>query len=147
MPYPPRQRALLLTLLALLLGVVGLQLDWRRPAAHSPAPAGHGLAALYAGHRSGVWVTASGRVARVLPDDRRGDRHQRFLLRLADGQTVLVAHNIDLAPHVPLQPGSRVTVRGRYEWNERGGVLHWTHRDPRGRQAGGWIEADGHRYR
>lgn len=147
MPRPPRRRALLLTLLALLLGAAGLRLDWHRLAPSSPAPADDDLAALYAGHRSGVWVTASGRVARVLADDRRGDRHQRFVLRLADGHTVLVAHNIDLAPRVPLRAGSRVTVRGRYEWNERGGVLHWTHRDPRGRQAGGWIEVDGRRYR
>ena len=92
-------------------------------------------------------VEAVGAVSRLLPDDRDGSRHQRFLLRLEGGQTLLVAHNIDLAPRVPLEPGDAVRFRGQYEWNDRGGVVHWTHHDPDGRRAGGWLEHDGRRYR
>ncbi|MFK8029767.1 MAG: DUF3465 domain-containing protein [Gammaproteobacteria bacterium] len=89
--------------------------------------------------RSDVWVQASGTVDRVLPDDNEGSRHQRFLVALRTGHTILIAHNIDLAPKVPLERGDTVEFRGEYEWNDRGGVVHWTHHDPRGRKKGGWI--------
>ncbi len=90
--------------------------------------------------RSGSMIEFEGVVDRVLEDDREGSRHQRFVLRVPSGRTVLVAHNIDLASRVPVSPGDRVRIRGQYEWNDRGGVVHWTHSDPRGRRAGGWIE-------
>ena len=96
----------------------------------------------YADHRSGTWLKASGRVSRVLDDDNEGARHQKFILELDDGHTVMVAHNIDLAERIPVREGVILTVRGRYEWNERGGVIHWTHHDPDGRIQGGWIMLD-----
>jgi len=96
--------------------------------------------------RSDVQVLASGRVRATLRDDDDGSRHQRFILELASGHTVLVAHNIDLAPRAPIERGDLVEVNGEYEWNERGGVVHWTHHDPQGRHEGGWIEYRGRRY-
>ncbi|NNF15725.1 MAG: DUF3465 domain-containing protein [Gammaproteobacteria bacterium] len=89
--------------------------------------------------RSDVWVQASGEVIRTLADDNEGSRHQRFLIRLSNGITILIAHNIDLAPRIPLGRGDEVEFRGEYEWNDKGGVIHWTHHDPRGRKQGGWI--------
>ena len=53
------------------------------------------------------------------------------------------AHNIDLAPRVPVAPGDSVELRGEYEWSPRGGVIHWTHRDPDARREAGWIRRDG----
>ena len=98
-------------------------------------------------HASDVWVESQGEVTRLLPDDTEGSRHQRFILRLSSGHTVLVSHNIDLAPRVDaLGEGDRVAFRGEYEWNDRGGVVHWTHHDPQGRTAGGWLEHAGRRY-
>jgi len=97
--------------------------------------------------RSGQQVGGQGKVIRVLPDDSDGSRHQRFILRLPGGQTVLVAHNIDLAPRVSsLRTGDDVSFYGVYEWNERGGVIHWTHHDPQGRHVAGWVEHRGKRY-
>ncbi len=96
--------------------------------------------------RSGVWVETQGTVVRLLRDDLDGDRHQRFIVELPGGLSVLVSHNIDLAPRLPLQRGDQVALRGRYEWNEKGGVIHWTHHDPRERREGGWIQLDGRRY-
>lgn len=97
----------------------------------------------FAGQRSGVWVDAGGRVARLLADDKEGSRHQRFILALDSGHTVLVSHNIDLAERVPVRKDEHLTLRGRYEWNARGGVIHWTHHDPKGSMPGGWIRYQG----
>jgi uncharacterized protein involved in type VI secretion and phage assembly len=90
------------------------------------------------------WVQGSARVKKLLPDDNDGSRHQRFLLAV-DGGTVLVAHNIDLAPRAPVQAGVVVGFRGEFVWNDKGGVLHWTHHDPKGKP-GGWLEVGGRRF-
>jgi len=78
-------------------------------------------------------------VIKLLKDDLEGSQHQRFLVTAPGLPTFLIAHNIDLAPRVPLREGDRVHIRGRYEWNNKGGVIHWTHHDPKGRKTGGWI--------
>ncbi len=92
-------------------------------------------------------MTISGTVKRTLADDNEGSRHQRFILTLPGGKTLLVAHNIDLADRVPLNNGDQLSLHGRYETNDRGGVIHWTHHDPDGSTSGGWIEFNGKRYR
>ena len=94
-----------------------------------------------------VWMTLEGRVVQVLPDDLEGSRHQRFLFDVAPGiPTLKLSHNIDLAPPVPMAEGDRFAARGRYEWNEFGGVIHWTHHDPDREIEGGWVEFRGERY-
>jgi hypothetical protein len=93
-----------------------------------------------------VQVEAGGRVERVLRDDREGSPHERFIVRVEGGVTVLVAHNLDLAARVPVEVGDSVTVRGEYEWNDRGGVIHWTHGAPAGRHEAGWIRHGGRLY-
>jgi len=93
---------------------------------------------------SDVPVSQSGTVTKVLADDNDGSRHQKFVLRLSNGQTLLFAHNIDIAPRVPdLAVGQVVAFKGIYEWNNQGGVVHWTHRDPSGNHAAGWLWRDG----
>ncbi len=104
------------------------------------------IVAAYEAQRSDLWVVSGGQVERTLSDDEKGSRHQRFIVRLTNGHSILIAHNIDLAPRVPLSNGDHVQFRGEFEWNDRGGVVHWTHHDPRGRKEGGWIAHDGERY-
>jgi ABC-type glycerol-3-phosphate transport system substrate-binding protein len=95
----------------------------------------------------GLEVEGTGTVESVLEDDTEGSRHQRFIVRLGSGQTLLVAHNIDIAPRVRgLEVGDTVSFKGEYEWNEQGGVVHWTHHDPDGSHPAGWIEHEGRRY-
>ena len=53
---------------------------------------------------------------------------------------------IDLAKRVPVERGDTIEFRGEYEWNEKGGVVHWTHHDPQDRHDHGWIEFEGRRY-
>ena len=97
--------------------------------------------------RSGEQVRGSGMVTRILADDNEGSRHQRFILRLGGGRTLLIAHNIDLAPRISsLREGDTVSFYGEYEPNAQGGVIHWTHRDPQGRHTAGWLEHGGRRY-
>jgi hypothetical protein len=76
---------------------------------------------------------------RLLADEDDGSRHQRIVLRLRGQQTLLVAHNLGVAARVPLGLGDRIRFRGIYEWNDLGGLVHWTHRDPMGFEDGGWI--------
>jgi hypothetical protein len=98
------------------------------------------IARLYRERQSGVVVEGAGTVEKLLPDDLVGSRHQRFILRIASQRTILISHNIDLAPRLDsLRIGDEVEFRGQYEWNQRGGLVHWTHHDPAGVRSGGWL--------
>jgi hypothetical protein len=105
------------------------------------------IAAAFENRQSGIQVAGAGIVVRILADDNDGGRHQRFLLELDSGQTLLIAHNIDLAPRIgALREGDSVSFNGVYEWNDRGGVIHWTHHDPQGQHAPGWLRHNGRTY-
>ena len=94
---------------------------------------------MYSKRDDGSWIEVKGFVRRLLSDDDDGSRHQRFIIDIGGRRTLLIAHNIDLADRVPLGMGDRVQVRGIYEWNDLGGLVHWTHHDPQGIEDGGWI--------
>lgn len=97
--------------------------------------------------KSDFWVSQRGRIVRLLEDDNAGSRHQRFIVELESGHTLLIAHNIDLADRIPdLVIGELIEFHGEYAWNGKGGVIHWTHHDPKGRQQGGWIRYRGKTY-
>ena len=98
-------------------------------------------------HAGNLPVTESGVVSRVLPDDNQGSRHQRFIVTLASGHTVLIAHNLDIAPRInDLRVGDQIVFSGIYEWNDKGGVVHWTHHDPSGQYGGGYLQHNGMAY-
>ena len=105
------------------------------------------IAEAYDNRKSDLQVGGSGEVIRILSDDVDGSRHQRFILRLESGRTLLIAHNIDLAPRISsLSEGDLVEFYGEYEWNDQGGVIHWTHRDPQGQHVAGWLKHQGKTY-
>ena len=105
------------------------------------------LADAFANRRSDLQVSGEGTVTKLLPDDNKGSRHQKFIVRLASGQTLLVAHNIDVAPRIQsLRAGDRVQFAGEYEWSDRGGIIHWTHRTASGPHPGGWLKHGGRTY-
>ena len=98
-------------------------------------------------NQSDIQVGGSGKVVKILPDDTQGSRHQKFILKLNSGQTILIAHNIDIAPRIStLKVGDHINFYGQYEWNPKGGVVHWTHHDPSGRHEGGWLNHGGKIY-
>jgi hypothetical protein len=100
---------------------------------------GNNLKRTYLKGDSGAWIEGTGFVRRLLTDDNDGDRHQRIILDIKKGQTMLIAHNIDIALRVPVGIGDRIQFRGMYEWNELGGLVHWTHHDPHGVEEGGYV--------
>lgn len=98
--------------------------------------------------QSNLQLSGVGRIIHILPDDNIGSRHQNFLIELEIGHTLLVSHNIDLAPRIEnLRRGEEIEFYGEYEWNEKGGVIHWTHHDPQGKHPDGWIKYKGRVYR
>jgi hypothetical protein len=144
--------------LLLLVAVFAAVYLWERQAADAPA-AGDSRAATdsvshsspiaeaFDAQQSGRQVRGEGVVTRILADDHDGSRHQRFILELDTGQTLLIAHNIDLAPRIgALREGDSVSFNGVYEWNDRGGIVHWTHHDPEGQHEPGWLRHNGRTY-
>ena len=98
----------------------------------------------YHDKQSNVQVQGIGKVSRILSDDNNGSKHQKFLLKLPSKLTLLVAHNIDVSKRIDkLKEGDEVEFYGEYEWNNKGGVLHWTHHDPRGKHKDGWLKHNG----
>lgn len=121
------------------------------PPAKTDAPQLSPIDKAFQQKRSDVWMTENGTVERILRDDNEGSRHQRFIVQIPSGRTVLIAHNIDLAERVPVKVGDQVRFRGEYEYNVQGGIIHWTHHDPTPNPATpdreGWIEHKGETYR
>jgi Protein of unknown function (DUF3465) len=92
-------------------------------------------------------VQGSGVVTKVLKDDTNGSQHQKFLLKVSDNITILIAHNIDLAPRVAdIKAGDTVGFKGEYVYTPKGGTVHWTHKDPRGHHEGGWLRHNNQLY-
>jgi hypothetical protein len=114
---------------------------------HREAVGNSALQQAFDQRKSNLLVEGSGRVTKLLSDDNKGSRHQRFIVNVNPRQTVLIAHNIDLAPRIEhLAEGDEVSFSGQYEWNSKGGVVHWTHHDPQGHHPGGWLRHQGQIY-
>lgn len=132
-------------LLVIVVAAAGYVAHARHDSATNPAPQAEAASSdRISSEASHSQVQGLGVVSRILSDDNDGSRHQRFILRLRSGQTLLVAHNIDLAPRIDdLKEGDTVEYSGEYEWNPKGGVVHWTHQDPSRQHVAGWLKHDG----
>ena len=101
----------------------------------------------YSNHISNIQVAGMGVVVRILQDDVIGTKHQRFIVELQTNQTLLISHNIDLAPRInDIVEGEEIMFYGEYEWNNKGGIVHWTHHDPQHSHLNGWLEYNGRLY-
>jgi hypothetical protein len=121
------------------------------PAA-SEAPAG-GRQRRHKRHKSRHalrFVVVHGEVARILPEDTRGLRHQNFVLRVEDLKGVSqleVNHDVSVGARVPdLKLGEPLTIRGVLYHDRRKDGIHWTHHRDKPGDAG-WIQTpDGKKY-
>lgn len=105
------------------------------------------LLAAYQNRITKLQIEGQGMIIKVLKDDEEGSRHQRLLLRVNKDQTLLITHNIDLASRIPNpKVGEAIKFYGEYVWNNKGGLVHWTHKDPRKRHEDGWLLYQGKRY-
>ena len=105
------------------------------------------IARAFEERQSNIQVEGEGTVMRILPDDNVGSPHQRFIITTASGQTLLIQHNVDLAPRIEgMKVGDVVSFSGEYVWNDKGGLIHWTHNDPAGKHQAGWIKCAGRVY-
>lgn len=145
MQIPPRMKQRLWIMLGF---IVVLIVGGNYQPATPPVSVGDGTAeSLFEQQRSNVQVEVSGQVIRLLADDNADGHHQRFIIQLASGQTLLVTHNIDVAPRIKmLSVGDDVQIVGEYSWNAQGGLIHWTHHDPANRHPHGWIRHQGQLY-
>ena len=99
-------------------------------------------------------VTLSGSVVHVLGARRsRSGEHEGFVFRTPSCSPerrpcppadLTVEVNEDITGPVTVSEGDAITVRGQYECND--GVIHWAHRDPRGRHIDGFVDVNGVRY-
>jgi len=96
---------------------------------------------------SNIMVEVEGRVMVELPDQEDYGHVQQFILELETGHRLMVSHDLEISQRVPLTRYSSVRVKGEYDWNETGGLIHWTHRDLDNARDGGWIDYNGVRYR
>jgi hypothetical protein len=107
------------------------------------------VCSLYASGSSGVEVIAQGTVLGVLgTNEGPSGEHEGFLLGLKQDCDLMlrVETNVDITGPVPVQDGQVVTVKGQFEDDAEGGVIHWTHHDPSGRHVAGYVEIAGKLY-
>lgn len=98
-------------------------------------------------HTSNQQIHQKGLVTKILQDDNEGNRHQKFIVMVDNKITLLISHNIDLAPRIEnLQHKDSIEFFGEYEWNRKGGVVHWTHKDPQGKHRDGYLIHQGIKY-
>lgn len=145
MSIPSRQKQRFWLLIAF--AVIGYAASKYNPESTNPPSLIDSVQTAYTQQQSDVQLEVTGFIKKLLADDNEGTRHQKFIVQVPSGLTILVAHNIDLAPRIKnLKKGTNITLYGEYEWSQKGGILHWTHHDPRGRHADGWIDYQGRRY-
>ena len=90
------------------------------------------------------YVEAGNVVAtKLLPDDNKGLRHQKWEAQLSDGNVIQVIYNVDMVPRVPIQVGDKFGVGGEYIPSGRTGIIHWLHDDPKGLRPDGYVYLNG----
>ncbi|QDV06373.1 hypothetical protein Poly30_18820 [Planctomycetes bacterium Poly30] len=122
------------------------------PKAETPAPKQRDDTALirqlFNGMVSDRQVEAEGEIVHILPDDTDETPHQLFLVELSNGITLKISHNTKVAPYVPIKKGDTIRFYGEYEYNSKGGVVHWTHRTQgtTNKHPHGWLLHKGKKY-
>ena len=93
-------------------------------------------------------LVKNAQVIKLLPDDKNGPLHQRWIMEIENGLTITVFYNVDIAERVPIDVGSYVDVAGELEYGDRwkDPIMHWTHDDPQGQRKAGYVILNGTTY-
>lgn len=89
-------------------------------------------------------VFVKGTVIKMLPEDKVGLPHQKYIMSAFSGIKLQVVSNLDFG-RIPVVVGSVVEVCGEY-LNAEGGMVHWTHFDPHGGHPDGYTLLNGKLY-
>ena len=135
-----------LVISAVVVAVIALVLVWQSRPGYHIEPGMNTVHDAYRYRQTGMMAEVTGTVARILLDDRAEPELQKFVIRLKNGQTILVVHNQKIGERVPVAVNDTVLVRGEYQWSETGGTLRHTQRDYTPRRRHGWIDHKGERY-
>ena len=107
----------------------------------------HILQEAFENKQTNIQVHGKGNILKLLPDDNSGTRHQKFILKLVSGQTLLISHNIDISTKIDtLSKNDSIEFYGEYIWNSQGGLIHWTHHDPSHEHIDGWLKHQNIKY-
>jgi hypothetical protein len=120
--------------------------SWQSKPGYNIEPGFRAVEKAYLKQRSGMMVEVSGPIVRILTADPDVAERQKFVVRLQNGQSVLVVHDIRESEKVPVSINDEVTVRGEYVWTEPGGIIQWTRHDSSLERRHGWIEHQGIKY-
>ncbi len=106
------------------------------------------FATAYAG-KAPAWVDFTATVAsppRFFYGDRTHAMHEAFDVQSSSGRLEVV-DNVGIAPRCPVAVGDRIEIRGELVHDRgRPPVVHWTHHDPHGNHADGFIRLRGRLY-
>jgi hypothetical protein len=105
------------------------------------------IATAYQHQTSNILVEAEAKVVYVFPVIKHRELNfQEFRVELTNGHRVRIIHDLNEAEAVPLRASDVIRFRGEFDWSDDGGLIHWTHDDPKGERGDGWIEFGGSRY-
>ncbi len=90
----------------------------------------------------------SAQVVKLLRNDNRGARHQRWLIQLTNSKPILAVYNIDLSDKIPLSPGDIIDLAGELKFDEKKKtpLIHWLHDDPQQKRKNGYVIHNGKKY-
>lgn len=93
-------------------------------------------------------IVKKAQVIKLLRNDNKGAKHQRWIIQIENGVTITIVHNIDIAEKVPVSPGDIIEAAGELIFGDRkkDPILHWTHADPNKKYIDGYILLNGKKY-
>lgn len=78
-------------------------------------------------------------VTQLLPDDTQGLPHQKWVATLSNGLKIQIVYNLNMGLKVPIKVGDKFAVGGQFIWTDQGGLVHWTHEDPKQVRPDGYV--------
>lgn len=104
---------------------------------------------LIAQKKPSVFIEAKNvKVIKLMRNDNRGARHQRFIVQFNNGVSLRAIYNLDLSEKVPVSVGDLVSLGGELEYDDRTKepLLHWLHSDPQKKRPDGYVLLNGKKY-